>query len=185
VESCPSRPPRGLATWGPLNRECSLAIELRSREPTKMAAPTVPCSHLATPQSLLSSLQLASTRRIRRTSQPNPACSADVSLLSLRGKVSYTIFEGTSEIQRLVVARKSVVRGCPFQLVCLHVGVVQACTTMVRMSFVRIIVAVSLCTTTTAKFEGWSTRLAHAGHNVLATICTCPVPRPLTRPCVH
>ncbi len=30
---------------------------------------------------------------------------SDVSLLSLRGKVSYTIFEGTSEIQRLVVAR--------------------------------------------------------------------------------
>jgi hypothetical protein len=33
------------------------------------------------------------------------ACSEDLSLLPLRGEVSYTIFEGTSEIQRLVVAR--------------------------------------------------------------------------------
>ena len=35
----------------------------------------------------------------------NRACSADVRLLPLRSEVSYTIFEGTSEIQRLVVAR--------------------------------------------------------------------------------
>jgi hypothetical protein len=37
--------------------------------------------------------------------RPNRACSADVQLLGLRSVVSYTIFEGTSEIQRLVVAR--------------------------------------------------------------------------------
>jgi hypothetical protein len=55
--------------------------------------------------SLLSSLQLTATRRIGWTSRLDTAWSADVSLLPLRDEVSYTIFEGTSEIQRLVVAR--------------------------------------------------------------------------------
>ena len=55
--------------------------------------------------SLLSSLQLTLTCRTERTSEPNRACSMDLRALILRTAVSYTIFEGTSEIQRLVVAR--------------------------------------------------------------------------------
>ena len=50
------------------------------------------------------------------------------------------------------------------------------CTTMVSFatSFVWIPSGVSLCTTTTAKFEGCSTRFMHAGHNVLATTYSSP-----------
>ncbi len=33
------------------------------------------------------------------------ACSADMRVLAVRSVVIYTIFEGTSEIQRLVIAR--------------------------------------------------------------------------------
>jgi alkylation response protein AidB-like acyl-CoA dehydrogenase len=40
-----------------------------------------------------------------RTRWLNRACSADVWRLAQRTEATYTIFEGTSEIQRLVVAR--------------------------------------------------------------------------------
>ncbi len=58
-----------------------------------------------TASSLLSSLQLGGTRRIQRISRRRRACSADVRALVARSHLIYTIFEGTSEIQRLVVAR--------------------------------------------------------------------------------
>jgi hypothetical protein len=38
-------------------------------------------------------------------SQQESCCSADVHALVVRGPVNYTIFEGRSEIQRLVIAR--------------------------------------------------------------------------------
>jgi hypothetical protein len=95
---------RGAHTLG------SVVKSLRARRVTvPQRTPSWISSHTATgprsESSLLSSLQLTGTRRIRRTSQPNRACSADVWALILRTPVSYTIFEGTSEIQRLVVAR--------------------------------------------------------------------------------
>jgi hypothetical protein len=55
--------------------------------------------------------------------------------------------------------------------------VVHTCTRMVSFatSFVRINPSgVSLRSTTTAKFEGCSTRVEHAGHNVLATTRSSP-----------
>jgi hypothetical protein len=55
--------------------------------------------------SLLSFLQLTATRRTGWTSRLGPACPMDVHALVGRSDVIYTIFEGTSEIQRLVVAR--------------------------------------------------------------------------------
>ena len=65
------------------------------------------CGHevrLAFP-SLLSSLQLDRTAWTRRDLVENRRRSADSYRRSRRAKKIYTIFEGTSEIQRLVIAR--------------------------------------------------------------------------------
>jgi alkylation response protein AidB-like acyl-CoA dehydrogenase len=45
------------------------------------------------------------TRETAWTGGVTHACSADLRARTERNAVSYTIFEGTSEIQRLVVAR--------------------------------------------------------------------------------
>ena len=60
------------------------------------------------------SLQLVVTRRIAWTGNRICACSAHVRAPVVRDHVSYTIFEGTSGIQRLVVAR-SVSLACAFR----------------------------------------------------------------------
>jgi hypothetical protein len=54
-------------------------------------------------RSLLASLQLGDSACDGRTRRQSRACSAD--LLRVLSALIYTIFEGTSEIQRLVVAR--------------------------------------------------------------------------------
>jgi hypothetical protein len=55
--------------------------------------------------SLLSSLHIRDTERTHWIRERHGAYSADLRVLAVRRELIYTIFEGTSEIQRLVIAR--------------------------------------------------------------------------------